>query len=129
MNVYDGTAAGAEERSHGPGSKEEVGGMGQREDVQASVNMQDGRERREVYGKRDRVGVRAGWRARLANVEFMLRTAHDWLGKETAHGEAQGRSCLLDALGEVRSMLDEIPQIGISQRAPVEVQPVRESER
>lgn len=116
--IFDGTAP-AETCNHGPGRN---GGMGQREDVQASLERQEGRDRREVYGRRsgERVGVRAGWRARLANVERLLA--------EVAARPVAG-SKIDQALAEVRSMLDEIPQIGVSQRAPAEVPPVRESER
>lgn len=119
--VYDGTAD-VETRTLGPATiqPEEVGGMGQREDVQASLNGET-HDRREAPARRaDRVGLRAGWRARLAHVEHLLT--------EVAARPVRG-SKLDQALAEIRSMLDEIPQIGPSQRAPIEVPPVRESER
>ena len=110
--------------------------MGQREDVQASLNMQDAHERRETYGRRrgELVGVRAGWRARLAHVESTLAGATTTLVNVRARepDAAFMKGALGDlrrALAEIREMLDEIPQIGTSQRAPIEVPPVRESER
>lgn len=49
---------------------------------------------------------RQGWRARLVNVEFMLRTSAEWFERGGDHGHAQGRACLDDALATVRSMID-----------------------
>ena len=115
MRPYDGTAAGAEERSHGPGKAAD---MGQREDVERSLARQEGHEGREVYAAR--TVRREGWRARLAHVESLLSA----IAERPVHG-----SKLHQALREVREMLDEMPQIGPSQRAPIEVRPVRESER
>lgn len=84
--------------------------MNQRDDVERSLQRQDGREAREVYAKRTL--RRAGWRARLAHVEFMLTTAQGWLVKDSDHGHVQGRACLEDALVAVREMLDEMPAQG-----------------
>ena len=121
--MFDGTAP-ADTHNHGPGR---IGGMGQREDVQASLNMQDAHERRETYGRRrgEIVGVRAGWRARLAHIEALLTTT----GAADGERVEVARPMYERSMGDLRSMLDEIPQIGTSQRAPIEVSPVRESER
>ena len=130
--MYDGTAP-TETVNHGPGR---IGGMGQREDVERSLAREEGHDRREVYGRRrgELVGVRAGWRARLAHIESTLAGATTTLVNVRARepDAAFMRGALGDlrrALAEIREMLDEVPQIGVSQRAPIEVQPVRESER
>lgn len=126
--IFDGTRKG-EQHEHGPGSMRE-GEMGQREDVQRSLALQAETERHEVYVRR--VQAREGWRARLANVERLLSGALEPGAIGVAvRGFTRGEMADMEmALTEVRSMLDgDFPLIGPSQRAPVEIHPVRESQR